>query len=287
MTLGNLEFVLLALAVVTAALMARSKWVGRGRWQPAQWAQDMGLELTPRNEAFVRSYIARTRSMRMAGGLLGFFAPTVYAAYAGDPPPVPLDFNLLDALAGYLIGAVLAEAAVKRPTTSVRTASLVPRDLDHYLPPMLSTTLRAAATVALVLVPLYIILPARDVVGSNALPPAVVLIPTILSVWLGVELAQRYIVGRSQPQVERDLVQADDAVRSASLHALAGAGIALELLIVSVQLLGIATISDIQLLRWTLPWVSLGCFGLVLWSWVHVTRPRARLRSGTSQEVRA
>jgi hypothetical protein len=287
MTFGTLEYVPFALALVAVALIVRSLWIRRGRWRPAQWAEDMGLELTPRNEGFVRSYIARTRAMRMAGALLGLLAPIAYSASAGRPPPVPLDFALLDALAGYLIGAVLAEATVKRPATRVREASLVPRNLADYLPPVLSTFLRAAAGVALVLVPLYLILPAREDLRLNTLPPAVVIVPTILAVWLGVELAQRSIVGRSQPLVERDLVQADDAVRSASLYALAGAGVALELLIISVQLFGIAVISDIQLLRWTLPWISLVCLGLSLWFWVRITRPQAKGQWPMRREARA
>ncbi|MFN2490582.1 MAG: hypothetical protein ABR529_12780 [Actinomycetota bacterium] len=274
MTFGNFEFAVLMAMLVVAVLIGRSIWLGRRRWEPAEWAREMGVELTPRNEAFLRSYIARTRIMRVGGGLIGFFGPAVYSALAGEPPPWPVDFSLLDALAGYLVGAVLAEVTVKRPTAKIPAASLVPRDLGGYLPPRLSTALRVSAAVALVLVPLYSVLPRREsLAGLDGLPPAVILVPTILVILVGVELSQRYIVARSRPLVESDLVQADDAVRSASLHALAGAGIALELLIVSVELLGSATVSDIQLLRWTLPWIALVCFVSSLWSWMHVTRP--------------
>lgn len=261
-----------AVVLVLVLMIGRHVWLGHERqWRASEWARRMGLELTPRNEAFVRSYIARTRILRIAGGVAGFFAPIVYSAFAGKPPPVPFDFSLIDALAGYLVGAVLAEITIKRPKTAVPTASLVPRDVRDYLPSFYTTTLRLAAAVALGLYPVYVLISGSQ--RTDVLPPAMVMASMILAILVGTELLQRYIVGRAQPAVERDLVQADDAVRSASVHALAGAGIALELLIVSVEILGIGVTSDARLLRWTLPWISVICFGVSLGSWQHLTQP--------------
>jgi hypothetical protein len=274
MDLGMFEFVVIATLLVILGLVVRTAWSGRGRWNPTVWAQQMDLQLTPRNEPIVRSYIARTRLLRFAGGLLGFFAPTIYQVYAGVPPPVPVDFGLFDALLGYLLGAVIAELTIKRPKADEPSASLIPRDLSDYVPTRFITALRMSALVALVLVPLYRLLPARqNLVDLNDFPPEIVILPTILLVGFGVELLQRYIVARSQPAVESDLVNADDAIRSASVHALAGAGIALELLIVSGQLLNLAVVSNLQLLRWTLPVLALLSFAIAIGSWVHLTKP--------------
>ena len=169
---------------------------------------------------------------------------------------------------------MLAELTIKRPKTDVPSASLTPRELGDYLPARFTAGFRLAATFALALVPLLRLLPTRDnLVNLSDIPPEIVLVPTIVLIALGVELLQRYIVVRPQPAVESDLVQADDAVRSASVHALAGAGIALELLIVSVQLVNLAVVSDVQLLRWTLPWLGLICFGVAIGSWIHLTKP--------------
>lgn len=267
--MSGAEWGLILIAVV---LIGRQIWRGqRRRWLPSGWAQELGLELTPRNEPFVRSYVVRTRILRIAGGVAGFLTPIAYRAFTGEPPPVPFDFGLVDALVGYLLGAVLAEVTVRRPKTEVPTASLVPRDVRDYLPSFYTTTLRLAAAAALGLYPLYVVISGPE--GEAELPPAIVMVSMILLILLGVEILQRYIVGRPQPAVETDLVQADDAVRSASVHALAGAGIALELLIAALQILGIGVASDTRLLRWTLPWISVICFGLALGSWQHLTRP--------------
>jgi hypothetical protein len=187
---------------------------------------------------------------------------------------VPLDFGLFDALLGYLLGAVIAELTIKRPEAHEPSASLTPRELSDYVPTGFITALRMSALFALILVPLYRLLPARQkLVNLNDFPPEIIIVPTILLIGLGVELLQRYIVARSQPAVESDLVNADDAIRSASVHALAGAGIALELLIVSGQLINLAVVSNVDLLRWTLPVLAVLSFGIAIGSWIHLTKP--------------
>jgi hypothetical protein len=254
--------------------LVRSSWLGQRRWQPARWAEEMGVLLTAGNERFIRSYIDRTRVMRLAGGLIGLFLPPVYVAYAGEALPQPFDFNLFDALVGYLLGVVLAELTFKRPKGEVPAATLSPRDLVAYLPSAWTKTLRGAALVALVLIPALYALPRRErLVESADLLPWWMLAVMIVSVVLGVELLQRFIVRRPQPAIQDDLVEADDAIRSASVHALAGAGIALQLVIVSVEIMGIGIVSDLQILRWTLPWIGVLCAVAALASWMHITRP--------------
>jgi hypothetical protein len=273
-SLGMFEWVVVASLLVILVLVVRNAWAGRRRWDPTVWAQEMDLRLTPRNEAIVRSYIARTRLLRFTGALLGVFAPTIYQAFVGGPPPVPVDFGLFDALLGYLLGAVIAELTIKRPKADEPSASLIPRELTDYVPPMFVTTLRVSALVALALVPLYRLLPARQrLIDLNDFPPEIVILPMIILIGVGVELLQRYIVARPQPAVDSDVVNADDAIRSASVHALAGAGIALELLLISAQLINLAVVSNLQLLRWTLPALALLSFGIAIGSWVHLTKP--------------
>lgn len=249
-------------------------WSRARRWRPEELARDLGLEITPRNEAFVRSYINRTRILRTAGGVAGLVAAAVYKAITEEEPPEPFDFSLFNGLLGYLLGAVAAELTFTRPSAKLPAASLEPREVAAYLPTALRTTLRISAGAGLVLVPLFVVLPHREseMARVETLPTAI-LISMILIVLAGVELLQRFIVARPQPAVDVDLLRADDAVRSASLHALAGAGIALELVIVSVEIAAIGSVSDVQLLRWTLPWIALACFLSSLAAWMHVTRP--------------
>jgi hypothetical protein len=277
--LGMLELVVVGTLLIGLGLVVRDAWFGQGRWNPAVWAEHMHLELTPLNEPMVRTYLVRTRLLRFAGALLGVLAPRIYQSFFGGPLPVPLDFGLFDALLGYLLGAVIAELTIKRPSAHEPRASLMPRELRDYVPTGVITAFRSSALVALVLVPLYRLLPARQrLVDLNDVPPEIVLLPTILVIGLGVELLQRYIVARSQPAVESDLIDADDAIRSASVHALAGAGIALELLIVSGQLINLAVVSELELLRWAFPALALLSFGIAIGSWVYVTKPVRRGR---------
>ena len=93
----------------------------------------MGFELTPQNGPMVITYLIWTRTLRVTGAVIGLLAPTG-AALAGRPLPVPLDWGLIDALAGYLVGAVVGELTIKRPRGNVPAASLQPRKLSDYLP---------------------------------------------------------------------------------------------------------------------------------------------------------
>jgi hypothetical protein len=274
MNVGTTELILAAVIVLAIGVHIRAR---QPRWQPEGWARDMGFALTARNEALVRSYITRTRTLRAVGGVAGLVAPIVYVAIAEREPPMPFDFGLFDALVGYLVGALVAELTVRRPRTEVPTASLVPREIADYLPSAVTTTMRASAAIALVLIPLFLWLPHRESdMARVEMLPAILATSMILVVLVSVELLQRLIVGRPQAAVSSDVLVADDAIRSASVHALAGAGIALELLIISVEIAGIGFVSDIQVLRWTLPWVGLACFGGSLGAWMRVTRPKDR-----------
>jgi hypothetical protein len=200
MNIGILEFFVVAALLIALAIGVKAALSGWGRWNPAAWAERMGLQLTPHNEEIVRTYIVRTRLLRLMGALLGLFAPWVYRGFVGSPPPVPVDFGLFDALVGYLLGAVIAEVTIKRPAADEPSASLKPRELSDYMPAGFITALRVSALVALVLVPLYRLLPARQrLVNLTDFPPEIVILPAILLIGLGVELLQRYIVARSQP----------------------------------------------------------------------------------------
>ena len=95
MSLGSTEFVILAVMAVAVCLIARSLWFG-GRWDPSGWARAMGLELTPINEGLVRTYLARTRSLRLAGVILGLATPHLWVTYRGQALPVPFDWDLIE-----------------------------------------------------------------------------------------------------------------------------------------------------------------------------------------------
>lgn len=274
--LGTAEIVSVLGVTALMGWACRRLWRRGRRWEPSVWAERSGLTLTPDNSDLVRAYVTRTRDLRLACAVGAFLAPHIHLAARGEPLPLPFDFDLFDALVGYLLGAIAAEIAVQRPTGPVPSASLTPRRLPEYLSPWLIVVLRALAATTLAVIVLYRVLPERIVGADPQMPPTIVIAAAVVIVWLGVEVAQRYIVGRAQPAVAADIIEADDAIRSASVRALAGAGIALELLVLSIHVVEIGTASDAQLLRWTLPWVGGSCFLLAIVSWVAITQPTAR-----------
>ena len=272
--LGGIEIVVLAalLGGVAFALWRRPD----KRQSVERWARDSGLQLTSDNRAYVASYLGRTRAFRLIGGLLGLVLPWIWIVVDGALPPKPSDFALFDAMLGYLLGAVVAELSFKRPQDDFPSASLVPRSVSDYLSLWYRVALRVGASLGLALTLWHNTLPDRESSGPDAPPPTIVLVVMIVGAWLTVELFQRYIVARRQPAVNLDLVRADDAIRSASIHALAGAGLALELLVASVMLGEIAGTLSNGLAAWSLGGAAVLLFGSALGSWIHLTRPFQR-----------
>jgi hypothetical protein len=272
--LGGIEIIVLAALVGGAAI---ALWRRRDHRQSVErWAQDSGLRLSPDNRAYVSSYLRRTRVFRLSGGLLGLLLPWIWIVAYGSPPPKPFDFALFDALLGYLLGAVVAELSFTRPQGQFPSASLVPRSVSDYLSLWYRIALRVGAGVGLGLTLWYHTLPDREASGPDAPPPMIVLVVMIVGAWLIVELFQRYIVARRQPAVNLDIVRADDAIRSASIHALAGAGLALELLVASVMLGEIAGTFRNGLAAWSVGAAAVLLFGSALGSWIHLTQPFRR-----------
>jgi hypothetical protein len=128
----------------------------------------------------------------------------------------------------------------------------------------------------------------RSGVGS-APNTAVVLVVGLLAATfaVGLERLQRWLVERPQPFTDPELLAADDAIRSQSVHSLAGSGLAVLLLMAGSVCLAMAA-SDVQILRWTM-WVP-GVFSFIaaLYACLYyghrawrVRRPTTRPRVGS------
>lgn len=275
--LGPYEIIALLVPIIVVGVIARSAGRRGRRWDPDAWAASMGVTLTSGNQALVQSYLVRTRRLRLLGAVGGFIAPHVYAAVLGHAPPQVFSWDLVDALVGYLLAALVAELTTARPRADVRTAVLRPRRLGDYLAPRFTVTLRATSVAALALVGLAGVSPLP--VHADLLPTPVA-VTAILVVVVGVEWAQRHVVGRAQTVVGDDITRADDAIRSASVHALAAAGVALQLLVASVHAAVIALWVGHDVVA-----ISLALTGVVLalGSWSYIARPQRaphRLRDG-------
>lgn len=218
---------LLAVGVVAVIIV-----IGLGRRHAAddaelrRWVDATGIELSPENTPAVQRYLLWSRRGRRVGALVGFIAPWLYAGIAGRP----IDeggWALTLMLIGYLLGALGAEVVVVRAHETATTAIMQPRRLVDYLPVRLLTLQRALGVLALVMIVPYALLQPG---ASIELPGA----GTVASFCLGgasiaviVEMIERRIVARRQSLEDITDVEVDDALRSTSIHVVAGAGLAL------------------------------------------------------------
>src|SRR6202521_6393003 len=95
-----------------------------------------GLHLSDVNRSLISRNLQRTRSLQMAGAGVGWIATGVFVTGTGQFVPL-LGVPLMIAIAGYLLGAVIAEASFLRqlaPPTGMRSAALTPRALLDYGP---------------------------------------------------------------------------------------------------------------------------------------------------------
>jgi hypothetical protein len=226
-----------------------------------QWAKARGLELTPENRPVVARYLRRARWLPVLGALVAVVLPTIvelvrsgelvilgfHTDGSGAPYAGPIE-----AYIGYLLGALYAELSLARPMDATRrTASLAPRELAAYLPRRLLRAQRALGVAVVV---------GTLVTGLVPYPPAASGTDWVVvaggAVFFGafavaLEALERWVVRRPQPFTSPSLVAADDAIRAQSVHALAGAGLAL-LLVALSGVFAILTASDVDLLSATM-----------------------------------
>ncbi|MDQ1680976.1 MAG: hypothetical protein QOI42_1835 [Frankiaceae bacterium] len=200
----------------------------------SRFAERQRQTITAGNGNLVIAYLATTRRWRATGLLVSLLAGVVVGVRTGR-----LSVGALPLLSGWFAGAVVAEWRVGRPPAGERrAASLVPRVATAYLPR--SARALPLVTAGLSLVVLLVAL------SLNHRPRALPLRSLALSAAMAVVLAaaarvvERRVVDRSQPLTEPDVLAADDAIRSRSLHVVVGATATLALFCVSSQLSALA-----------------------------------------------
>jgi hypothetical protein len=143
--------------------------------------------------------------------------------------------NALSMFAGWFAGALVAEVSQARvPSGPRRVAALQPRLPREYV-----------SRFSWALVPVTAGLSVAVAIGTGIEAWRGRMSPDwTAGLWLGlalvvavlVRLTQRHVLNRSQPLDEPDVLAADDAIRSRSLHVLCGGGAALILYCCSGQL---------------------------------------------------
>jgi uncharacterized membrane protein len=250
----------LALLVVVPVVLARAHAAVDDDLL-ADWARPRGLQLTPDNRPIVARYLRRARVLRTWGALAGILLPSlvelavngrvVVLGFGTDGTSAPYA-GPMEAYIGYLLGALAAEVSLARPQDPARrSASLVPRTLEDYLPHRLLWAQRALGVTAVLGVTALGLVPYPSSVAEpdwSALAGGAAFFGAFA---VAVEALERWIVRRPQPFTSPALVAADDAIRAQSVHALAGSGLAFLLLACSGAF-AVLTASDVTLLRWTM-----------------------------------
>jgi len=242
---------LLVLALVVVVLLVKGPGPRHDRFV-TQWARDRALVLTPENRTMVDSYLRVASSLRtrgaLGGAVLAWIVPTALG-FDGQ------GFFWAWIFLGYLAGALYAEVSLVRPAgAGDRSARLLSRELADYLPRHLLVAQRllgvaiAAGAVTAALAPYgHRSTEATGPHGARVLAAGIV--GVVLS--LALERIQRWVVQRPQSFTAPALLAADDAIRSQSVHSIAGGGLAVLLVLLSFIAWALAT-SDIQILRWTM-----------------------------------
>jgi hypothetical protein len=267
----------LAVAAVVATLTTLLLWAARppGDAGVLEWAARYDLALRLEDREPVRRQLRRGRLLRTGGFVVPFaiwVGTGIYwtAVVERPMPRFPLGWiaNPAAWATGYLVGAVVAE--LTRPSgrrQPVRGAALVPRRLADYVPAWMPWTARGLAAAIVVLAQFN---HADDAGGSDPWPlrPSFIAAFAAVAVTVLIEVALRVVVRRPQPVASTAELSVDDALRSSSVHRIAGAGMAALMFLLANQL-------GVLPRHW---WavgalLALVCYGLAIGCWRDLTSP--------------
>jgi hypothetical protein len=223
------------------------------------------------------------------GGLVGFLAPLIYARIAeaalGREVITESDvggWSLLLMFAGYLLGSVVAELVINRPRGQQGPTMRGSRRVGEYLSQYLLVIQRslgiacAALVGAYVLLSLFLRMPEPSV-GSFAVYGSVG-----VGVAAVIEALQRVIIGRPRA-ANPGALAVDDAMRSSSVHLVAGAGIAILIFFAAVLVSALLFFVDSPTGAITFV-LMLFLFPLSILFWLDSGKPHGfRVRRGESQ----
>jgi hypothetical protein len=258
---GPWELLVLGVGALAAVMLVWSIFKAAvNREEIDEWATRRGLTLTEGSRPVIADYLVRTRQYRLKGALIGLVVPFQLGV-------VGLEMAL-----GYLLGALYAEFTQERPVDSgTRAAALAPRAVEDYLPSFVLVVLRTVSASMAVLMPLHLWGPARE--GSAPQVSTILGGASAAVLPLVIEYLLRRMVAQPQPALSGDLLAADDAIRSSSIHAVAGAGACACLLLLGTFSAVTGMTSAITALRWLLPAFGAIAFagGVAMWLTVGLT----------------
>lgn len=273
--------------------------VADGLYRPSErrlqaFADVHGIELTEANRPPLASHLRRAVLFRRGGGAAVFLLQV--AAYVATQGEVVghVGMSGLWVLAGYVAGAAVAEVVSQGPLAGhARSALLAPRRLSRYVSAWRLWPLRVLPVFSVALV--WELDRQRRLAPDLGFPSvAESLVPAVgvLAVAVVVEVLLRVIAHRPQTAGAPDLLAANEALRSSSLHVLLGAGVAGELSLLARQVDLLAQPLREPGLGGAL--LSAGAFAVTVVAyvvWLYLSRPSRtpvrRLRELTASRVGA
>lgn len=228
----------------------------------------------------VRWYLHTARVLRTWGVVGGFLLPPLIGAAFGSAAVRDAGFPLI--FVGYLVGALYAELALVRPVAAGRrAAALMPRELGDYLPRLLRVApwVVGSASVLVAAAAIGFVEPlaggAGDSPSSHAVAATFAAGAMVIAAGLGP--VERWLLRRPQPFTDPDLVAADDAIRSQSVHSVAASGLATQLLCLAGAL-GISGNAELASLRRLAPWATMLMFVAAIWTCLYYGHRAWRVR---------
>ena len=259
MNIGASEALVLAgfLGVAVAMVWALTRVTRRSSTRA--WATAHGVSHNDDTAPIAHAYLRRSATWRLSGAIIGVVLP------------LGTDVPGLEMIAGYLIGAIASEVTASPVATADRPrASLVPRELRQYLPGYTLAVFRTVGLAAAAVALCWYLIPLRGDGSTEAALGPVAAAAGALILLIVVEASLRYIVRRPQPAGDPALIELDDAIRAASMHATVGAGIGIAFLLLGAALWAVGFRTDIQLIRWVAPFAGVFCLGAGISFWMQL-----------------
>ena len=217
-----------------------------------RWAASRAVPLTAETRPYVTRRLRSSRRWRTAAVVVAWLLPFAWTA-AHRSAYATLDVRVVAStlLLGYLAAVLVAEIVAARRLPRGRGAVLDTRRVDQYVPRVLfawsgrcAATSVAVATAAILVVDPE---PGRPFRAATQAALAVASVGALVAA----RAASTFIVSRRQPVVSRELLRADDALRSWSAHSCIGALLTAQLLALSQQLNDVIVVVDGPV-RWVL-----------------------------------
>ena len=241
----------------------------------ARWLTSYEAPADDMSRSTARRYLALTKRSRFGAA----FVTIVVYSLATSRSDLPAWINTLVAgLAGYLIGAIAAEVAYRRPARGRFIGAMVaPRTLATYIPRIAIAALGIMPLAATALAARFWSVERKVPRRFHLQDPAVVMGAALFAIVVAVVTwaALRALVRRRQPTSSAVELALDDAMRASSAHALAGAALALEWLLLGFILSALQQWMSVDSSRFA-GLVSFLCFlslGAAFTSWAIIGHP--------------